>query len=285
MNFLSFVCPLHTHGTRYFAACGVAAAAGFTAPLANAQVHGPGPSDPGLFARSLNVNARSDFDSIVSASPFSVSGNTQLNVRGSVGGTPTLGDGFEVFAQIEFPNPAAFGSEVNLFAGIVGDGGSVNGSEFNVLGGAVGNMFTANAGAFVTISGGSVGGFFTANSLSTVQLTGGTVGFGFNNFGTSAVEFVGGEFWLNDVAFSGPTISIGVDDIFTGTLADGSSFIFSGRAFDGLSNVTLTSAALPAINATPRTVTTNISGGPARRSRFRDPAACWATTSRWSTPS
>ena len=111
----------------------------------------------------------------------------------------------------------------------------------------------------VNFSGGNAGGF-NAFSGSEVNISGGSLG-GFNAFSGSDVELIGGEFAVNGAAFMGPLITLGDGDVFTGTLQDGSAFVFSPLRLDSLSGVTLTAAALPALNNTPQVVSTDISAG------------------------
>ncbi len=151
----------------------------------------------------------------------------------------------------------------------VNDGGSVgtdfsasSGSELNLNGGTVGESFRANSGSVVNIRGGSVDFDFRATPGSEVNISGGNVSFGFEALPGSDVELIGGEFTLNDAVFNGPTLTLGADDVFTGTLADGSTFVFNVRSSDILSGVTLTPVALPALNTAPQIVTSNITGGP-----------------------
>ena len=117
----------------------------------------------------------------------------------------------------------------------VGDGTQLNVFE----GGTVGNDFTAFSGSEVNITGGSVGRSFTASSGSVVNISGGSVGADFDVFGDGNVTLSGGEFRLNGADFGGTTIALDDGDVFTGTLADGSAFIFSDEAGDRFSAVNL----------------------------------------------
>lgn len=154
----------------------------------------------------------------------------------------------------------AFASEVNITGGEVGNNFIAHpGSIVKVSGGRVGNM-VASAGTVTHISGGRVG---TGNNLnfsllaesgSKVQVTGGGLGQAFAARAGSTVELVGGEFQLNGAAFIGSQITLGAGDIFTGTLGDGSPFVFSPLTGDDLHGVALTPAALPAIDLSPSVV-------------------------------
>ena len=194
--------------------------------MAKAQVNGPGPSDSALFDIVIDLPGDPNIGSDESIGGVTDQ-TTQLNVRdgGNVGGV------FDAF----------FGSEVNISGGtVVNFFGAFSGSEVNISGGTVGNNFDANSGSEVTISGGTVGVNFDAESGSDVEL-------------------IGGEFLLNGDAFTGPSIILSDSDVFTGTLQDGSAFVFSFQVGDDLSGVTLTVAALPTFDTTPRVVNTDIS--------------------------
>ena len=126
----------------------------------------------------------------------------------------------------------------------------------------MGGSFNARSGSTVTIGGGSFDRNFNARSGSTVAISGGSFGRDFNAFAGSDVEFVGGEFRLNGVAFAGPTITLQMNDTFTGTLEDGSAFIFTPLVGDQLNNVMLTPATLPDIDLTPIIVNAASPDGP-----------------------
>jgi hypothetical protein len=162
----------------------------------------------------------------------------------------------------------AFDSEVNISGGTVGNNLIAHsGSEVSVAGGRVGSIWT-EAGSKVNISGGSVGTggnlsfSLAANSGSEVQITGGAIGFAFAALEGSNVELVGGEFRLNGDEFTGSSITLGSEDIFTGTLSDGSSFSFSPLAGDQMEAVNLTPVILPTLDLTPKNVDSPAGTGP-----------------------
>jgi len=195
----------------------------FASPVA-AQVFNSGPSDPTLFDNVINVPPAPDIDFFQNLG----------------------GDGLT--------------TQLNVFAdGAVGSSFSANsGTEVNISGGFVNNFFNANSGSEVNISGGTVGDGFEAFAGSAVSISGGTVGVNFQAFLGSDVELIGGEFQLNGAPFSGSTVPLSIGDAFTGTLADGSTFIFSNRGefADELSSISLTTTTLPALNLSPMTVST-----------------------------
>ena len=198
--------------------------------LAKAQVNGPGPSDPALFDTVLNLPDDQIFfvDSIGNASGDAVP-TIQFNVRegGFVGGD------FDAYS----------GSEVNIIGGVV-------------------DAFDAFSGSEVNISSGTLRSDFNARSGSVVNIRGGTVGDDFDALSGSDVELIGGEFLLNGDAFTGSSITLGDGDLFTGTLEDGSAFAFSPTEGDRLSEVRLTTGALPMFDTTHRVVSTDISAEP-----------------------
>ena len=163
------------------------------------------------------------------------------------------------------------GSEVNVSGGSVGARFDANdGSQVVISGGEIGNSFNARSGSNVTVSGGEVGSFFRAFTGSEVDISGGTFGLGtfFQNgstvvvsggrFGSSVsidadsdAQLVGGEFKLNGQAFTDSTITLTDRDVFTGTLADGTTFIFDREERDFISDLALTNTALAAIRTDP----------------------------------
>jgi len=106
-----------------------------------------------------------------------------------------------------------------------------------------------------------------------VNISGGTFGGSFSASAGSDLELIGGEFRLNGANFSGDTISLSDEDVFTGTLADGSSFIFRDDSnpdptegfdvlTDVLTDVTLTVVPLPTVNAGPLVINGPMVSGP-----------------------
>ena len=219
----------------------------FARPVA-AQVFDSGPSESTLFDTVINLPPAPDIvgpNQSIGDDGF----NTQLNIF----------DG----GSVDFGFSANSGSEVNINGGEVDDVFSaVAGSEVNVSGGEVGRVFRASSDSEVNISGGRFGWEFGAFSGSVVNISGGTFGRRFAARPDSNLTLIGGEFQLNGEAFSEDTISTSSGDVFSGTLADGSSFIFLdlGASFlpsDSLSGVQLTSATLPTLDLSPIVVSTS----------------------------
>ncbi|MBX3435291.1 MAG: hypothetical protein KF847_18385 [Pirellulales bacterium] len=130
-----------------------------------------------------------------------------------------------------------------------------NGTQLNLFsGGALQQGFEALLGSEINVYGGSIGSSFNAEPGSVVNLHGGTIGTSFRAKLGSDVEFFGGEFVLNGVPYVGNSITLSGNDVFTGTLADGSPFILSPQGGDILQTVALTPFALPPLVTIPETL-------------------------------
>ena len=214
--------------------------------VAPAQVFDPGPSDPGLFTNGV-------FNVPPESAPSSIGDLQQLNVAD--GGI--VGDDFQVNS----------GGEVNISGGSIGSFFVADsGSEVNISGGSVGNLFDVHSGSLVNISGGTVGSYIRAYSGSELNISGGTVGRGFRAVSGSHVKLMGGEFRLNGDALVGPVVTLSARDVLTGTLQDGSAFIFAASLGDVLVGVNLMDRPLPTLDLTPIIVDTPL---PARPSGLR----------------
>ena len=213
---------------------------------------------------------------------FNANSDSEVNISGGfIQRFSAANDGSVVNLSgglIDFGFNANSGSEVNISGGnIVMFFVARSGSVVNISGGNAGLFFDAESGSEVNISGGFIGNGFDAESNSDVNISGGSFGRGFRALIDSDVELIGGDFQLNGEAFTGSTISFGVGltdnadmsiptataallrnngDVFTGTLADGSAFIFSEADFDDFSEVQLTLAPLPAVDLSPIVVST-----------------------------
>lgn len=140
---------------------------------------------------------------------------------------------------------------VEIHGGEVGDDSRTTGAVV-ITDGIIGDSFSATGQ--VMMSGGSIGSRFRSSSL---QMSGGNVG---ALFSAQDVEFVGNEFRLNGTAYRDETFTLGSSDILTGTLADGSTFIFSGW-LDTIPAATLTRVTLPNIDLAEVVVDTDSAGG------------------------
>ena len=173
---------------------------------------------------------------------FDAFGGSTVNISGG-----TVGNNFEAFG----------GSTVNISGGVVDSFfDAESGSTVNISGGTVGRDFDARGGSTVDISGGTFGNDFTA--FGTVNISGGTFGNDFDAFGSSTVNISGGEFLLNGSAINDITspFNLSEGDVFTGTLEDGSSFIFSTESSDFLTGVNLFETSTPTLDTTPQIINT-----------------------------
>jgi hypothetical protein len=134
-----------------------------------------------------------------------------------------------------------------------------SGSNVNISGGAVNPRFNARNGSLVNISGGLLYRL-TVSQDSEVSISGGSFGRLYSPGEDTDIELIGGEFRLNgeDLDSSDSRIILAVTDTLTGTLADGSAFIFDGA----LHGVTLTAADLPTADLSPITVNSAVVSGP-----------------------
>ena len=181
-----------------------------------------------------------------------VGSNTTLNLRdGAAAGL--------VFVGLPF---GASDAVLNVDGGQVAQIGAFAGGRVNIGGAPFGGPFVngiqADAGSAVRISGGTIGGI-TAAANSTVELSGGTFGGLVRAAPGSAVTIRGAEFLLNGVpsrspvTVGGPSLFRGVH-LLTGTLADGTPFIFSSQAGNSLSDAVLVNVPVPPIDTTPLVV-------------------------------
>ncbi len=132
------------------------------------------------------------------------------------------------------------------------------GSTLNVEGGVVPSRVRPEADSTIVISGGAVADVHRAGTGSRVEISGGSVGRLWAESG-SEVTLIGSEFMLNGAPVTGapPVESFGAGYLFTGTLADGSPFVFSSPASDWLGDaLVLTSVPVPSPDLTPMSVTT-----------------------------
>ena len=156
-------------------------------------------------------------------------------------------------------NFAVIDATLNVRDGIVESGIEVIGSLVNISGGTIGIGPDVYDGSVVNISGGYFDGGLDAFNGSVLTVSGGTFGDFDADIG-SDVELIGGEFCLNGVEISDSTISVTDDDFLTGTLADGSPFIFSETAGDIIENLTLTVVPVPPADLSPILVDDTVSG-------------------------
>ncbi len=132
-------------------------------------------------------------------------------------------------------------------------GGSIShleavGSSIDVEAGVLGNGSRALIGSSIAVSGGIIGRNFVADSTSTVTLN-------------------GGEFKLDGVPMGDTTLSLTPQThpnaILTGTLADGSPFVFTPQSGDMIANLNLVTTPVAPASTTPIVVDGTKGGTPA----------------------
>ena len=171
---------------------------------------------------------------------------------------------------------ASIGSDTTLNVmpgGSVGDffGAGVFGANTNLLvnisGGQVGSGFTARDGSVIDISGGLFGfqgtnfGVLDAESGSQVMVSGGRFDTGFDAMAGSDVDLFGAEFQLNgSPVANGAVVTVTEDDVLSGTLEDGSQFIFAASQRDRIAAATINQTTAPP--ASPSEITVDDANGP-----------------------
>ena len=110
----------------------------------------------------------------------------------------------------------------------------------------------------VNISGGQIGSDFDALDGSTVNISGGQFGRDFAARDGSSVNLSGGEFLLNGSAFNDTSspLTLSQGDVLTGTLEDGSTFLFSSLNSDSLNGVNLIETSIPTVTSSSQTIST-----------------------------
>ena len=152
------------------------------------------------------------------------------------------------------------GGEIDVTGGQIGDDTkALHGSVVNISGGTVGDRFIAASGSSINISGGNLGRGFLAEPGSAVTISGGAFGEHFVSSPGATLTLVGNEFMLNGIPYTEEALGR-VDfrrDILTGTLADGTTFVFADRQArlpDSIANANLVLTDLPEIDSAPLVV-------------------------------
>lgn len=152
---------------------------------------------------------------------------------------------------------ASAGGHVEVSGGSIGSRFGANaGSTVDISGGDVGAEFNAKLGSTVIVSGGSIGERFAAQSGSEVSISGGRFGRWFSARPGSHVTLSGGEFVVNGSEITDNFVTLAPSDVLSGTLEDGSVFVFSPLLGDSLSEVRLHSTAVPTYSSSPLTIST-----------------------------
>ena len=166
-------------------------------------------------------------------------------------------------AGVDAFSNAYAGTTINITGGEWGSFSDAHaGSIINVIGGTLDSFFEAQAGSTINLNLGVVERSFTALAGSTVDVAGGAIGFDFDINEGSDAELFGGEFRLNGEAFADSTLTLGDNDVFTATLADGSSHIFAGNRSDDIVGLKIVQVSLSALDTTPQVISTADHGRP-----------------------
>jgi hypothetical protein len=164
-------------------------------------------------------------------------------------------------------------ADLQFTGGVVGDDLNLRGSPPVLVNGArIGRRMTAEFGGHIKMMSGSFGGSLIKNQ-GRLEWTGGRGG-AMQTQGTGIVEITGGEFRLNGQPTSGLPGGLAPGDIFTGTISDGSVFVWSSVAGendtpqgDAIAPGTLVlhEVPLPPVSSTPMVVGTGSSVPPGAR--------------------
>ena len=176
-----------------------------------------------------------------------------LHPGGSIASFLNLFDGSELNmtgGSVGILMTAYAGSVVNISAGDVNYSFAArDGSLVNISGGAIGRSFYADVGSTVNITGGRFGRFLDVQENSDVYMSGGVFGESVSFRSGSRVVISGGEFQLDGVPVTGlnnigDTLPFNLPEgsVLSGTMADGSPFIFTSEARDRIDDGTLTLA-------------------------------------------
>ena len=188
-----------------------------------------------------------DSDLVVSQSEVSLFGGS-------------IGNNFNAFA----------GSEILMTDGEIGFGLRLRGTA-EIQGGQIGTGMRVFDDSNATISGGTVEGL-TAFSGSELNISGGTIGARFTGLDvlsgatlsvsggafadqirlpSEGVLFSGNDFKVNGIVVDDASITLTNSDVFSGTLQDGNSFVFSNSDMDQISQIELARTEIPDVDITP----------------------------------
>jgi hypothetical protein len=186
------------------------------------------------------------------------SGTVSAGLRS--GQTLTLVDGGQLGNHF-----AAVGATLNIEGGTVGENLETAYSTVNISGGHIGDNSEV-IGDYISLFDGSVanitGGRFSDKlhtlAGSKVDVSGGVFEDGMLVRRDSDTTLHGGDFQLNGQPISELDAGLPENGIFTGTLADGTVFIFSNGSQIEANATTLASASLGPIDTTPQIISTGI---------------------------
>ncbi len=161
------------------------------------------------------------------------------------GQTLTLGAGANTIE-----NFAGVDATLNLAGGSIARGLELVGTDLNLTQGSIGDRFHMFAGSTLNMSGGTIGNDFRSLAGTQINLSGGTVGQQFRVYAGSTIDITGGEFELDGVPVTGTTNFPSGSKLLTGTLADGSVFIFD-RSFASVNLNTVSLPSAPSVINSP----------------------------------
>jgi len=156
------------------------------------------------------------------------------------------------------------GSTINISGGSFQDfSGPRAGGSLSISGGTFepnpfiafeSSEFTASSFSNAVISGGVFNRNFEARPNSNVTVSGGQFNFGFSASG-NGVSLVGGEFMVNDQPVADlSSVTLGTNDVLTGTFEDGNMLLVSPLRGDSLEGIQLLNGTIPEANLTPISV-------------------------------
>jgi hypothetical protein len=157
-----------------------------------------------------------------------------------VGGA--MGQGFE-----------AAGASVTISSGSLGELSTIyRGTTLQLTGGYIGSNFETASESRLEVRGGLVGSGFVAHPASEVILSGGKIAGDFKSEAGSSFTIAGGEFRINGTPItemSTPGAQSQIDlppsSIVSGTLSDGTPFVFGGNQYFAPGTLTLKTADVP----------------------------------------
>ncbi len=191
---------------------------------------------------SANRNSTVNISGGRIGSSFEAKNGSLVNVMGN----PT----FEAFFT------AGSGSDVRIHGGSFSNIESAGGATLSITGGEFVNIL-ARTNTALNIDGGLLRGAFTDGGNNVVNIAGGRFAPRFDaGRADSMVTLIGNEFLLDGAPIRGLTVTLATGQSLTGTLRDGSTFVFTANgSSERLRNARLQYVALPDLELTPIVLT------------------------------
>lgn len=187
---------------------------------------------------------------VVDSEVLIAGGRVGEDFRAYSGSVVTIADGIIGSSFRALP-----GSVVNVEGGTIDHRFSVEGAAY-ISGGTIGQIFHAREGSVVEITGGDFEGRVVLEEGSRVNVSGGSFGHAHGALTQrrdSVLNLFGGEFRMDGQPVDGVALNgLQGGSVFTGTLADGSPFVFSGP--ESIRELTLTTVDLPPARTAAATV-------------------------------